>query len=578
MNNDKKIEIHKIEHKLEQKNSTIFFQLFFQLLKSSIIFLIHFSLEKIISILIIIFATFPVHFLLLLCKEKSGKPVFWKKKIVGKNGKIISIRYFNTTIRGIGSLALFYHVLNGDLAITGIGIEDKRTIQNSSLVNHKPGIFNLWYIREASRTGYEGKPNTDAEYLTNRKPIKDFKLLLRFFIAYMFKLFQGKHNHKITDPRFIFGIPLRNITMNEAITEIESSIIKKQRKKIYFVNPDCLNKTFDDSEYKDILLHHSDWIFPDGIGLNIASDMLHHSREENVNGTDMLPRLAKLSSDKEYTIFLLGAKPGIAQKMKQKMCSNPNYPNLNICGTHHGYFNHQTESEEVINKINLAKPDIVLVAFGAPYQEKWIHTYFSKLNASILIGVGGLFDFYSGTTKRAPRWLRDIGMEWSYRLLQEPKRMWKRYLIGNPVFLHRVKKVVSEVDKILQFVKTNSFHNIGILFPDVSSIPTIEKSYKTTVYLVDILPRLMEFFSANDIALKVLDSNFARVKEVENKWKQIYPKVKYNDQAKIVFFTYENVLPENMLTNIQELLKNHSVFIENNLVEKYRQVKIKPEK
>jgi N-acetylglucosaminyldiphosphoundecaprenol N-acetyl-beta-D-mannosaminyltransferase len=123
------------------------------------------------------------------------------------------------------------------------------------------------------------------------------------------------------------------------------------------------------------------------------------------------------------------------------------YPGLNIVGEQNGYFNRETEQAAVIERINELDPDILLVAFGVPIQEQWIENNFGKLNCRVVMGVGGLFDFYSGNIKRAPRWLREIGFEWSFRLLMEPRRMFKRYIIGNPVFICRLLRWKKRRDK-----------------------------------------------------------------------------------------------------------------------------------
>ena len=158
--------------------------------------------------------------------------------------------------------------------------------------------------------------------------------------------------------------------------------------------------------------------------------------QENLNGTDLLPYLCSLAVRKGYSLYLLGAKEGVAEAMQENLESL--YPGLKIAGTHHGYFDFDAEYESVIAHINESGADILLVAFGAPLQEKFIRNYRNILEPRLLMGVGGLFDFYSNQMPRAPLWMRQIGIEWVYRLFQEPKRMWKRYIIGNPLFLYRV--------------------------------------------------------------------------------------------------------------------------------------------
>ena len=150
----------------------------------------------------------------------------------------------------------------------------------------------------------------------------------------------------------------------------------------------------------------------------------------------MLPFLCSLAEENKFSIFLLGGKPGIPEKMRENLLLK--YPDLNIVGVHHGFFDRETEEGYIIDEINKASADILLVAFGAPTQEKWIYNHRKQLKPQILMGVGGLFDFFSGNIPRAPKWMREMGFEWIFRLLQEPKRMWKRYIIGNPVFIFRV--------------------------------------------------------------------------------------------------------------------------------------------
>ena len=206
------------------------------------------------------------------------------------------------------------------------------------------------------------------------------------------------------------------------------------------MNPDCFNKTFKDKKYLENL-KKSDYIFPDGSGVNLACKILKTPLKENINGTDMLPYILRLAIEKRYKIFLLGGQDGVAESMKNKLINK--FKNLDICGVHHGYFDFNEKKDKninhkVIQNINLLNTDILFVAFGAPLQEEWIIKNRDKIQAKVILGVGGLFDFYSDRIPRAPLWMREIGIEWIYRLKQEPKRMWKRYIIGNPLFLYRV--------------------------------------------------------------------------------------------------------------------------------------------
>jgi N-acetylglucosaminyldiphosphoundecaprenol N-acetyl-beta-D-mannosaminyltransferase len=142
-----------------------------------------------------------------------------------------------------------------------------------------------------------------------------------------------------------------------------------------------------------------------------------------------------LAAEHGFRLFLLGGRPGVAaaaaDAMRQR-CSG-----LHIAGTHDGYF-HEADTPQVIAAVNQARPDVLLVGFGVPRQELWLSKHRDQLHATVRMGVGGLFDYYSGRIPRAPQWLREIGLEWVWRLWQEPGRLWKRYIIGNPLFLYRV--------------------------------------------------------------------------------------------------------------------------------------------
>lgn len=237
----------------------------------------------------------------------------------------------------------------------------------------------------------------------------------------------------VLDVRFL------NISMDRALALLENTIISGGKEAVSFINADCLNISVRDSEYRK-LLNSQNIVLPDGAGIRIACRLVGERMAANLNGTDLLPPLCELSKTKGFKIFLLGAAEGVGQRMKANLEST--YPGLEIVGEQHGYFNHETDTDKVIENINALNPNIVLVAFGAPRQEKWIRQYIDKIDANLLLGVGGLFDFYSGDKKRAPLWMRNTGLEWVYRLYLEPGRLWRRYIIGNPLFLFRVMRWV----------------------------------------------------------------------------------------------------------------------------------------
>jgi exopolysaccharide biosynthesis WecB/TagA/CpsF family protein len=231
----------------------------------------------------------------------------------------------------------------------------------------------------------------------------------------------------------MLGVKIANVTMNEGLDLIDQAIECGAKKSFAFVNADCLNRATLNHAYARVL-SRQEAVFADGSGINLAARMRGIRVKDNVNGTDMFPLLCERAAEKHHGIFLLGARPGVAEAVAAHM--QVQYPGLIVSGTHDGYFTGE-QTDAVIDTINRSGAAILLVAMGAPHQEIWINKHLSKLNVNVAIGVGGLFDFFGGRIPRAPVWLRQAGCEWTYRLWQEPGRMWQRYLIGNPLFVLR---------------------------------------------------------------------------------------------------------------------------------------------
>jgi exopolysaccharide biosynthesis WecB/TagA/CpsF family protein len=200
-----------------------------------------------------------------------------------------------------------------------------------------------------------------------------------------------------------------------------------------FVNAHCLNTACTHAAYRRVL-EQSTLLLPDGSGVKLAFRLQGRQLIENLNGTDLFPHLCAAAAQHGLSIYLLGAEPGIAARVGDNMVRR--YPQLRIAGSRDGFFSDE-QNEAVIDEINRSGADILLVAMGVPRQELWLAQHLDRLQSTINMGVGGLFDFYSERISRAPLWLRRMGMEWTWRLLQEPGRMWRRYLLGNPVFVLR---------------------------------------------------------------------------------------------------------------------------------------------
>ncbi|UTE77358.1 WecB/TagA/CpsF family glycosyltransferase [Rossellomorea sp. KS-H15a] len=218
--------------------------------------------------------------------------------------------------------------------------------------------------------------------------------------------------------------------------QITSAIIEdiEQRKKSFIVaiNPEKIMKAKQDESLRT-LLNKADYQIPDGIGVILASRLKGGEIRERVTGIDLMLAICKEAELNGKSIFLYGAKPGIADAARVEL--EKQYPSLRIAGTLNGY---EKDEEVIKNTINNANPDIIFVALGSPAQENWILSHMHELAPSIYQGVGGSFDVISGRIKRAPEFYQKMGAEWLYRLLKEPWR-WKRQLLL-PKFLLEVMK------------------------------------------------------------------------------------------------------------------------------------------
>jgi len=227
----------------------------------------------------------------------------------------------------------------------------------------------------------------------------------------------------------ILDIQYNNFSVEEALKQSALLLNQEGKDSIFFLNSDCLYKTQYDKEYRDIL-NSADLVLPDGVGLKIISWIFGEKMKENCNGTDFSPRFMEETAKKGYKIFLLGSKDGIAQRAGENI--KRSIPNINIVGTHPGYF---SNDKEVVQKINASGADILFVAMGVPLQEKWIARNRDKLNPKLCLGVGALLDYLSGNIRRAPLFMRRMHLEWLWRIFIEPKRMFKRYIIdGSKLF------------------------------------------------------------------------------------------------------------------------------------------------
>lgn len=260
----------------------------------------------------------------------------------------------------------------------------------------------------------------------------DFALLLR----YGWSLLIGKKATQTESRWPLLGLWLDNLRHVQITDQLKQWRNQPHQRRIAFVNPHCANLASKDPLYRGVL-NSSDLLLPDGSGVLLASRILKTPLQENTNGTDLFPILCHEWQQTGARLYLLGGRHGVAEQVAQHLLNK--YPGLYIAGTHHGYSSEE-DTPALINEIRESKADVLVVAMGVPLQDVWIAKHQRATGAPLALGVGGLFDFLSGRIPRAPIWLRELGLEWCWRLLQEPRRMWQRYLVGNFTFITRVMR------------------------------------------------------------------------------------------------------------------------------------------
>ncbi|BBO68073.1 acetyl-mannosamine transferase [Desulfosarcina alkanivorans] len=224
----------------------------------------------------------------------------------------------------------------------------------------------------------------------------------------------------------------------ERITE--HLLLKKQPEYVVTPNAQHIVLLQKDAAFYQIY-RQAFLVVPDGVPLLWSAKLLGTPLQGRVNGTDLFERLCQVSAEKGFRVFLLGGRPGAA-KAAARLLQSRN-PDLEIVGTHcppYGFENSQEELRLINSKIKTLDPDILFVGLGAPKQEKWIYSNCQEIGVPISIGIGVSFELVSGMVKRAPKPMQQLGLEWLFRLFMEPRRLWKRYVLGNTIFLWLVIK------------------------------------------------------------------------------------------------------------------------------------------
>jgi N-acetylglucosaminyldiphosphoundecaprenol N-acetyl-beta-D-mannosaminyltransferase len=248
-------------------------------------------------------------------------------------------------------------------------------------------------------------------------------------------LHQPIHSRETMPPVNVFGVSVDRLTPETLIEQVLAVNPGHRFATVMYANIHVLNTSRREHDIRPIL-NNADIVYCDGSGVRLGAWLLGHRIPPRMTGADWMDPLCAACAGRGTGLYLLGSGPGVADCAADVLLAR--HQGLNIVGTHHGYLQDPSVSAAAIDSINAARPHILLVGMGTPIQERWISEHRHELEVPVVWAVGALFDFVGGFKRRAPRWMLDHHLEWLHRFWVEPRRMWKRYIVGNPVFMWRV--------------------------------------------------------------------------------------------------------------------------------------------
>ncbi len=261
-------------------------------------------------------------------------------------------------------------------------------------------------------------------------------------------------SEQLADRSYLFGFHIDKMSLEQCVHYLDSIIRSRQKLYIVLVNAAKIVKARRDPHLARII-QEAHFVGADGVPIVWASRILRQPLPGRINGTDLMDRLIVLAAEKGHRVYFLGAKEEVIANAVDLL--KETHPGLQVAGFRHGYFKTAAEEKAVVADISASGADILLVGMSTPMKEEWVRRNFKDLDVSVIHGVGGSFDILGGLTKRAPEWMQETGLEWFYRLLQEPKRMWKRYLVTNTIYVGLVMKefifMIFRIRKVLRFQK-----------------------------------------------------------------------------------------------------------------------------
>lgn len=247
----------------------------------------------------------------------------------------------------------------------------------------------------------------------------------------------------------LFDVQIDAVTMEEMITAINDKIMEKEPTHILGINADKINE-LQKNETLQQVVQKAEIIHADGVSILLAAHLLNKQVPERIAGIDLMQRLLELAEERQYTVYFLGAKEEIVNQMKKKLLEY--WPKLLVVGVRNGYFS-ESEWKNVALEIKESHPQLVFVGISSPKKEYVIDYLLGEGINAVFMGVGGSFDVLAEEIKRAPLWVQHCYLEWLFRMIQEPRRLFKRYMIGNLKFLKLTVKEKIKSTRKNRFVK-----------------------------------------------------------------------------------------------------------------------------
>ena len=377
---------------------------------------------------------------MLLALYKQQTVTMFTRVVLGREMKPITLKVFKVANRPLANADLWFHYWRGNFDLVGpkaleLASVGRLTNKQKARFSVAPGLICPHQVRKKSGIAYCDEPTVAAGFALSATQWRRAQVL--FAAAFQRCLGNGQKGLATPTSFSLFGVRIDNRTMDDAVEQVVNAVVQPRRqrlKTVAFVNADCVNKYVHDVNYR-ATLQQFDHVFADGIGMRLAARWHNARLLDNVNGTDMFPMLCERLARHGKRVFLYGGSSEVVSKTARRLRSE--YPRLNVVGIRDG-FSDQNKPAAVCQQINDSGADVLFIAKGAPLQERWLQENAQRLDVDVAIGVGGLFDFYSGHVSRAPVWLRELSLEWVWRLMMQPADKAKRYLIGNPLFLARV--------------------------------------------------------------------------------------------------------------------------------------------